>query len=113
MSLAMLIGTVLALLVLGVPLWTGLLSLDRFGGGPTVDPYARVGRERIARLVGGDLCTLAGVLSSVCALSARGTLGSAAALVAFLLLLHAGLGLAYVRAQRVKRAWTMVLSRRP
>lgn len=109
MSHAMLVGTVLALLFVGVPLWCGFTPvwLVRRGPGALAElhagPHARLRRALVLRRVGGDLCTLAGLLSTVSALGARGVLGSTATLVVFLGLLQAGLGLTLVRALRASR----------
>lgn len=104
MSQAMLVGTVLALLLVGVPLWAGLTpsgSLQRRG------LHGRARRAQVLRRAGGDLCTLSGVLSGVCALGARGLLGTTATLVMFLGLLQLGFGLTWLRAMRASRAPTV------
>jgi hypothetical protein len=109
MSQAMLVGTVLALLFVGVPLWCGFTPvwLVRRAPGAMPElhaaPHARLRRAAVLRRVGGDLCTLSGLLSTVTAVGARGGLGSTATLVVFLGLLQAGLGLTLLRALRASR----------
>jgi hypothetical protein len=107
MSYALLVGTVLALLLVGVPLWCGLAPgwlLHRRGQPVVAEPRAQLRRARVLRRVGGDLCTLSGPLSAVSALGARGVLGGTSTLAVFLVLLQAGLGLTLLRALRATRA---------
>jgi hypothetical protein len=107
MSHAMLVGTVLALLFVGVPLWCGFTPgwlVHRGAQVGVAGPHAQLRRARALRRVGGDLCTLSGPLSAVSALGARGVLGETATLAVFLVLLQAGLGLGLLRALRALRA---------
>jgi hypothetical protein len=99
MALALLAGTTLALLLIGVALWLGLIPPNRHVGVCTGRTAAnpRLWR-RVNRRAGGDLCVLAGALGQICALGATRKLGPDATFIVYLVVMQLGLAVTLLRA---------------
>jgi hypothetical protein len=90
-SMALLSGSALALLALGLPLWRGKVPPNRFLGFRTPRTLSDRGLwYRVNAQGGADLCRLGALLLALCLLGAADTLSPSGVLLAYLVLMNLG-----------------------